>query len=109
MLRLNSTVMALSPLGRIRGGESVAAMACHTSRFCFEVEFVSKQMACKFNKLIGMPAINWADAQLQCSPSGEARQRPLTRCPRPARCAGPTIPLKRSSVFDVPDPRSDQD
>jgi len=32
-------VMALSPLGRIRGGESVAAMACHTSRFCGEVEF----------------------------------------------------------------------
>src|SRR5258708_37171591 len=26
MLRLNSTVMALSPLGRMRGGESVAAM-----------------------------------------------------------------------------------
>jgi hypothetical protein len=26
MLRLNSTVMALSPLGKRRGGESVAAM-----------------------------------------------------------------------------------
>jgi len=31
-LRLNSTVMALSPLGKRRGGGSVAAMACKLSR-----------------------------------------------------------------------------
>jgi hypothetical protein len=32
MLRLNSTVMALSPLGKRRGGGSVAAMASELSR-----------------------------------------------------------------------------
>jgi hypothetical protein len=38
MLRLNSTVMALSPLGKRRGGGSVAAMASllsHSSGFWF--------------------------------------------------------------------------
>jgi hypothetical protein len=32
MLRLNSTVMALSPLGKRRGGGSVAAMGSSLSR-----------------------------------------------------------------------------
>jgi hypothetical protein len=48
---LNSTVMALSPLGRIRGGESVAAINHHTSLFSGEVEFASRKWACEFNKI----------------------------------------------------------
>ena len=48
--RLNSTVMALSPLGKRRGGESVAAMASQffvrtsSSVFCAGVEFAIWQM-----------------------------------------------------------------
>jgi hypothetical protein len=45
MLRLNSTVMALSPLGKRRGGGSVAAMASELSRsfgFGFEHDLAGK-------------------------------------------------------------------
>jgi hypothetical protein len=45
MLRLNSTVMALSPLGKRRGGGSVAAMASKLSRsfgFAFEQDLLGK-------------------------------------------------------------------
>jgi hypothetical protein len=55
MARLNSTVMALSPLGKRRGGGSGAAMASEClvasglepicSVFCGEVEFASYEIS----------------------------------------------------------------
>jgi hypothetical protein len=72
-LRLNSTVMALSPLGRIRGGESVAAMHGHISRFRGEVEFAEPVIGRafarpagvksprKFNELIRIAVISCGD------------------------------------------------
>src|ERR1700761_6267274 len=70
MLRANSTTMALSPLGKRRGGESEAAMACVFAQTLVLVT-------------------------------------PLTRCPRPARCAPPIHPTG-ARFFDVFDPRGDQ-
>jgi hypothetical protein len=53
-------VMALSPLGKRRGGGSVVAAMTSQARqakansvFCREVESASRKSARKFNKLIG--------------------------------------------------------
>ena len=102
MLRLNSTVMALSPLGKRRGGGSVAAMASELSWLtrrlirimlaspvaCFGREWNSHRAksASKFNKLIRMPMIRCCDR----APFRE----PLTRHPRFARCATFSIILR---------------
>src|SRR5258705_6531417 len=116
MLRLNSTVMALSPLGKRRGGDRVAAIGSQIRRripsssvFCRQVEFASRKSACKFNKLIRISVIRWCDwaAMRRGAFSREFATLDAMRLPSKMR-ASRLIP-QRSCFFDVPDPRSDQD
>src|SRR6266403_159461 len=115
MLRLNSTVMALSPLGKRRGGGSVAAIASQTRRrisscsvFSDEVEFASRKSASKFNKLICMAVIRRCDRAMRCGAySRELATLDAMPVPRKMRNAQSISNL--SYFFDVPNPRSDQD
>jgi hypothetical protein len=78
MVRLNSTVMALSPLGKRRGGADVAAMASKlfnqghaVARFAAKWNSLHAnrlgKSSCKFNKLIRIPLIRCDDDDKQRS------------------------------------------
>jgi hypothetical protein len=100
MLRLNSTVIALSPLGKRRGGESGAAIGLTIRSQCFSDSITGKtfarpfnvENACDFNKLIAQPPIRCDDrAGAYLLTGGSDATQALTSCPRLARCA-PSIP-----------------
>jgi hypothetical protein len=66
MWRLNSTVMALSPLGKRRGGAEIVTMASlliahEASVFCVGLESAFYKSINNINKLIGTPTIRYDD------------------------------------------------